>query len=167
LKPFALALLAGVFGVAIACGPAQAVNASGHGGGPPGGGFGPSPMPPQGGGGGFSLGHGPPGGGALSGGSLSHPNLVPSGNFASHPSHVPYTDPSWSKSGNQHQRFARHPRHRHGWGGGVIAPALCDDAYCDNGYYYDDSDCWVLRRVYNRYGKFAGWRRVYVCQNGQ
>ncbi len=118
---------------------------------------------PSGGLGGFH----PSGGGPLSGGSLSHPNFVPSGTYSHHLNGVPYTDPAWSKSGNQHQRFWRYWRHRYGWGRVVIPSEVCDDAYCNNGADYDDSDCWVLRRVYNRYGKFVGWRRVYICQDEQ
>ena len=54
---------------------------------------------------------------------------------------------------------------RHHRGRGVfIAPGIYGYDYYDNGYYYyDDSDCWVYRRAYNRYGKFIGWRRVYIC----
>jgi hypothetical protein len=180
-KAFAFSIAALFLGGALAATPACAMTfhpGGGGGGFHPGGGGGGfyhggggGGFHPSGGGSGFY--HGAPGGfyrfnGApSSGGALSHPNLAPSANFASHPPHVPYTGPSWSKTGNQHHRFWRHWRHRYGWGGGVIAPELCDDSYCDNGAYYDDSDCWVLRRVYNRYGKFAGWRRVYICQDEQ
>ncbi|MFZ1964211.1 MAG: hypothetical protein WAU78_12235 [Roseiarcus sp.] len=124
-----------------------------------------------GGGGGFS--HGAPGGfyrfnGAPSlGGALSHPNLAPSANFAPRANHVPYASSAWSKSGKQHYRFWRGHRRGYGWwGGGGVYPWPCDGYSCDNGYGYDDSDCWRLQRIYNRYGRFAGWRRVYVCETG-
>jgi len=165
-KALAFSIAALFLGGALAATPVLAAN-SYQGGGSggsfrPGGGSGG--FHPSGGGpGGFH----PSGGGSLSGGFVSRPNLVPSGSFASHPSHVPYTSSAWSKSGNQHQRFWRHGRHRYGWGGVVIPSEVCDDAYCDNGAYYDDSDCWVLRRAYSRYGKFVGWRRVYICQDEQ
>jgi hypothetical protein len=123
-----------------------------------------------GGGGGFY--HGAPGGfyrfnGApLSGGALSHPNLAPSANFAPRSNHVPYASSAWSKSGKQNYRFWRRHRHRYGWWGGGVYPWPCDEYSCDNGYYYDDSDCWRLQRMYNKYGKFVRWRRVYVCETG-
>ena len=67
--------------------------------------------------------------------------------------------------------WKQHHGHRH-YGGGPGGPGIvtgtCDDAYYDCGYYYpDNGDCWVLRRIYNRHGKFVGWRRVYVCQDNQ
>jgi hypothetical protein len=58
----------------------------------------------------------------------------------------------------------------------VIGPYLCDDYDygCDNGYYdndyyynYNNSDCWVSRRVYDQKGNFVAWRQVYICQDGQ
>jgi hypothetical protein len=164
-KAFAFSIAALFLGGALAATPAFAMTF--HPGGGGGGGF----HPGGGGGGGFY--HGAPGGfyrfnGApTSGGAFSHPNLAPSANFAPRANHVPYAGSAWSKTGSQHHRFWRHWRHRYGWGGGVIAPEYCDDSYCDNGAYYDDSDCWVVRRVYNRYGKFAGQRRVYICQDEQ
>jgi hypothetical protein len=153
-KAVAFSIAALFLGGALAATPASAVMFL-HGGG--GGGF-------YGGGGGGL----PRFGGAPSwGGAASQPNFVPSGNLGAHPNQLPYKGPAWSKNGNQHQRFWRRSRHGYGWGGVVIAPELCDDAYCDNGYYYDDSYCWALRRVYNRYGKFVGWRRVYICGDGE
>ena len=44
----------------------------------------------------------------------------------------------------------------------MTGPLWCDDYYCENGYDDDESDCWVLRRVYNKHRKFIGWRRVYI-----
>ncbi|MGD0761743.1 MAG: hypothetical protein ABR929_00885 [Roseiarcus sp.] len=179
-KAFAFSIAALYLGGALAATPAFAMTfhpGGGGGGFHPGGGGGGFYHGGEGGGfyhggGGGGFYHGAPGGfyrfnGAPSSGGLSHPNLAPSANFAPRFNHVPYARSAWSKSGKQHQRFWRHWRHRYGWGGVVIPSEVCDDAYCDSGAYYDDSDCWVLRRVYNKYGKFAGWRRVYICQDEQ
>jgi hypothetical protein len=151
-KAFALAIAALFLGGALAGTPAFAMISH-----------------PGGGGGGFY--HGAPGGshrfnGApSSGGVLSHPNLAPTANFAARANHVPYASSSWSTSGKRHYRFWR--RHRYGWwGGGGVYPWPCDEYSCDNSYDYDDSDCWRLQRIYNRYGRFVGWRRVYVCETG-
>ena len=161
-KAFAFSIAALFLGGALAATPAFAMTLHPGGGG---GGF-----YHGGGGGGFY--QGAPGGfyrfnGApSSGGALSHPNLAPSANFAPRSNHVPYASSAWSKSGKQNYRFWRRHRHRYGWWGGGVYPWPCDEYSCDNGYYYDDSDCWRLQRMYNKYGKFVRWRRVYVCETG-
>jgi len=174
-KAVAFSIAALVLGGALAATPAFAMTfhpgggsggsfRSGGGSGgfyPSGGGSGGS-FRPNGGPGGFY----PSGGGPLSGGALSHPNLAPSANFAPRSNHVPYASSAWSKSGKQNYRFWRRHRHRYGWWGGGVYPWPCDEYSCGNGYYYDDSDCWRLQRIYNKYGKFVRWRRVYVCETG-
>ena len=97
------------------------------------------------------------------GGSFSKGNSVPSGSFIPHGTAPPYTGVLPSGGPSRHYPYAGR-RYRHAWVGGVTGPLWCDDYYCDNGYYYDESDCWVLRRVYNKHRKLIGWRRVYICQ---
>jgi hypothetical protein len=62
------------------------------------------------------------------------------------------------------------PRHRP-LNGGVFLypgyPGYCPGFDCQGGYYYDNSNCWVNRRVFDANGHFVGWRREYVCPNGQ
>jgi hypothetical protein len=66
------------------------------------------------------------------------------------------------------------PGHHHRrWGGAVFVypgyPGYCPFGAldCGDSYYYDNSNCWMQRRVTDSHGNFAGWRRVYVCQGGQ
>jgi hypothetical protein len=35
--------------------------------------------------------------------------------------------------------------------------------YAASGYGYAGANCWVHRRVYNRFGRYVGWRQVNVC----
>ncbi len=102
------------------------------------------------------------GGSPSFGGSFSHGNSVPSGSFIPHGTAHPYTGVVPSGGPSRHHPYTG--RRYRGWIGGVTGPLWCDDYYCENGYYYDESDCWVLRRVYNKHRKFIGWRRVYICQ---
>ncbi|MGD1036354.1 MAG: hypothetical protein ABR878_04005 [Roseiarcus sp.] len=111
-----------------------------------------------------------PGGGALShGGFVAPENASPPGGFAPPGNAVPHAGVSPSGGFKQTQIFPNHPRYRRRHGMGVpIAPGVFGYDYYDNGnYYYDDSYCWIYRRIYNRYGKFVGWRRVYICQDKQ
>lgn len=102
------------------------------------------------------------------GNTFSHGNLIPKGSFTPGAKTFPPKGPSWSPGNKHHHRFPHGWRYRHVWGGGVvIEPEYCDDYSCDTGYYYDDSACWVYRRVYDRHGKFVGWRQVYICQDDQ
>ena len=90
---------------------------------------------------------------------------MPSGSFIPHGTAGPSTGvvPPGGLTG--HYRYYRHAGRRYRvWVGGAYVPTWCDDYYCDEGYYYDESDCWVLRRVYDKHGKFIRWRRVYICQ---
>ncbi len=120
----------------------------------------------HGGFGGFSGGssgyvHG--GGGPSIGGSVSHGAGIPSGGFAPHAG-APHGGVSPPAGAAPQPRYTGQ-RYRHRLGVGAIGPEWCDDYYCDDYYYYyDDSDCWVDRRVYDKHGKFVGWRWVYVCQ---
>ncbi len=110
-------------------------------------------------------------------GSFSHGNPGPSGNFkpwGSAPPNTGYVPPGGPHRPNfvpQGGLKGHHPyrggRYRRVRVGGAWVTEWCDDYYdyyCDNGYYYNDSACWVLRRVYNKHGKFIRWRRVYICQ---
>ena len=111
-----------------------------------------------------------PVGGPSSHGFVSGNHVLPAGNAAPHARWIPRANRAWTGGPNRLASFSplhRH-HHHHRWGGGVFLPGYCDnyyDNYCNNGYTYDQDDCWVLRRVYNKYGKFVGWRRVYICAN--
>ncbi|MGD0561806.1 MAG: hypothetical protein ABSA66_01850 [Roseiarcus sp.] len=161
LKAVGFSITALVLGGALAITPAFAKGGLG-GGGPSFTGGGKSTGPSWSGGSSWSGSH------PWSGGPPSSGSFAPSGKA------VPFTSPSWSGGPKHYQHYTRGRRYPRGWGGGVIGPYLCDDydydcdnGYYDNGYYYNDSDCWVSRRVYNQKGKFVGWRQVYICQDGQ
>jgi hypothetical protein len=145
-------------------------GAHGYGGSPSGGGVGV-----YGGGGSHAYG-GPPAGGAYSAAPSHHvaptiSGLAPTqraiarvGEADPLVQHSP--GPAWPHNHDHH-----HHRHFNG-GSGIFYDSCDDDLYgCDYGYddgtiAPDDSACYVKRHVYNRYGKFAGWRWVNVCQGG-
>ena len=83
-----------------------------------------------------------------------------------HPAPPIVVSPTW---GAHPHSVGRHRRR----GGGVVVypgfPSYCVSGVldCDNSYYYDSSNCWVKRRVFDSRGYFAGWRRDYVCQDNQ
>jgi len=119
------------------------------------------------GGGGPSFGGAPSFHGAPSfGGAGPHGNPLPSGGFAPGAG-VPHGGFAHPGGAMFHHRYTPGHRYPRGWGGIVIAPEMCDDYYCDYEYNYEDTECWVYRRVYDRHGKFVGWRQVYICEGGQ
>ena len=113
------------------------------------------------------------------GGPISHGNSFPSGGFTPQGNAVPHYGVPQPGGAQRHPGYANGWRYRRGPGGVWAGPYLCDDydydcyngyydyGYYGNGYDNDDSACWVYRRVYNKHGKFLGWRQVFVCQNGQ
>lgn len=152
LKAVVFSITALVLGGALATTPA--IAAAGHGGGGFGGSF---PSGDSHGFGGAPSFHGP----------VSHGGSFPSGGFAPGGGAVPHGGLPQSWGATHHRHYTPGRRYPRGFGGIVIAPEMCDDYYCDEEYYYEDSDCWIYRRVYNRHGKFLGWRQVYICQEGQ
>lgn len=178
-KSVVISIAALVLGAVVA--PGSSVAAGAHGGGPSGG-FYPGGSFSSGGGigggpsGGFYSGgsHGPGGPGFFGGGS-QHVAPPSSGGFT--PRLYTHQQPGFTPQGHvrrppppDHDRHHRHHRPVIWWGGGWVYPGYCEDYdfECSYGYdYYDESDCWVSRRVYDNRGKFVGWRQIYICDGGQ